>query len=550
MSSEQQHQNSHIDITYAYPQLPVYVAPRVADIPIANNYHTNMQLCDQRSKKPSNCGDFHVVIYYLDRFSGWLSLRRLDDSGWNITVQVKLFDLDDTSKVDVISVGPSPKVSYGKQFFNSKITLHPDSTIYRNQSIPKRIIQTYYSREAFSSYHWNAYHTFLDLNPEYEVIMLNNQESRAFMKANFAADVLAAYDSLVPAAFQADLFRYCYLYVYGGCYFDNKMIARQALRELIQEFDDFLVSSDTLPGGYMAESLHDTTRIYNAVICSQAHDKRLYDTILYVLSNIESRGQDIRYHVTSDLALTGPLAFYRAIASEIAEENLRMKHGYLPSASSPADYHRDYTDYYIINKLNGQVAFHKAFKYYYRYRHGGYSKLWREGRVFYDRPILLNDQYQVYLESSFTRLYHYHIVNQSQILISRSAWSFTWKNFFDDLNAGLVSFARIEKVQSIRSPNVIATTNNGKLFRYVSDDGDGEACSRMARWFTTSYSESSHPSRRFLKDGAPVSLANTDIHVGRTTYIKIIHEETNEEVMLSFDLALSMNVVTRIDICL
>lgn len=529
---------------YVYPELSAYVSPRTAHIPVMNEYHHNMPLCNQSTS--ISCGDFHIVLYYLDIYSGWLSLRRLDEDRWNFPFQLMVYDKDDHTKVDVINIDPSPSISYTKQFISTNIPLHQDHMIYRNQTIPKRIVQTYYSREALNTYHWNAYHTFLDLNPEYEVILLNNQDCRAFIKANFISDVLEAYDSLVPAAFQADLFRYSYLYVYGGCYFDNKMIARQALRVVLEEYDDFIVASDTLPGGYMANNVKETQKIYNALICSQPRDKRLYDTIMYILSKIQNKGSDIRYHVSSDLALTGPVAFYLAIINEITEKNLRMKHGYRPTPSD-SNYHRDYTDYYVINKLNNQVAFHKAFKYYYRHRHGGYSKLWKDGRIFYDNAILVKDRYSLFLESSSTRLYRY-LVNASQLIISRSAWSFTW----NILNAGFNIKSHKSGNSSSDGVKVVATSSDGKSFSYLSN---GLSCQQTVKWFSEppTISESKRRKKKVKRDPHRIleytsNKENKD--VGRNTFVKIIEDKSSEEVILSFDLSLSMDVITKIDLCL
>ncbi len=44
-----------------------------------------------------------------------------------------------------------------------------------------------------------------------------------FIAREYPPDVLMAYDSLIPTAFKADLWRYCVLYKYGGVYLDAKL---------------------------------------------------------------------------------------------------------------------------------------------------------------------------------------------------------------------------------------------------------------------------------------------------------------------------------------
>ena len=48
----------------------------------------------------------------------------------------------------------------------------------------------------------------------------NDEDCREFIETYFENKVLKAYDSLIPTAYKADLFRYCILYVKGGIYGD------------------------------------------------------------------------------------------------------------------------------------------------------------------------------------------------------------------------------------------------------------------------------------------------------------------------------------------
>ena len=59
-------------------------------------------------------------------------------------------------------------------------------------------------------------------NPEFEVVVYDNETAREYIKAHFSEDVLRAYDTLIPFAFKCDLFRYCVVYKEGGVYMDIK----------------------------------------------------------------------------------------------------------------------------------------------------------------------------------------------------------------------------------------------------------------------------------------------------------------------------------------
>lgn len=56
------------------------------------------------------------------------------------------------------------------------------------------------------------------LNCKY--VYYNDYNSRIFIQKNYNSNVLKAYDSLIPTAYKADLFRFCVLYKYGGIYGD------------------------------------------------------------------------------------------------------------------------------------------------------------------------------------------------------------------------------------------------------------------------------------------------------------------------------------------
>ena len=116
-----------------------------------------------------------------------------------------------------------------------------------------------------------------------------DKHCRVFIKKHFPNSILQAYDSLIPKAFKADLFRYCFLYIRGGCYFDNKMINRLALRDTIQVSDKLLVCSDSKAYGVPSEGLSDTVKLYNAVICSAAREQRMLHTIQTAVDMILNR---------------------------------------------------------------------------------------------------------------------------------------------------------------------------------------------------------------------------------------------------------------------
>jgi mannosyltransferase OCH1-like enzyme len=60
------------------------------------------------------------------------------------------------------------------------------------------------------------------VNPEFNIQIFDCDERREFIKNNFPEDILTAYDTLIPGAYKADLWRLCVLYINGGIYADIK----------------------------------------------------------------------------------------------------------------------------------------------------------------------------------------------------------------------------------------------------------------------------------------------------------------------------------------
>lgn len=295
---------------FVYPIVPFQIDQRSLYIPITNKFESNIHQCKRMGESgynPQNtvCGDFHIVMYRnIDsEHKGKVIIRRIDDILWDFPITLTIFDLLNV-KSDTIYIPKSSNSSLMLQFQIHSLSLQADEAIEKTQLIPKEIIQTFASRQMINEYHWNAFFTFVDLNPEYKITFMIDRECREFIKSFYDDSILRAYDSLIPTAFKADLFRYLYLYQHGGCYFDNKMINKVSLRYIIKSTDAFLVCSDRLAGGLPANTLKDTNKLYNAVICSVPKDDHLLSTIKYVLNQIRTKSQSL-FLGFDDLAITG-----------------------------------------------------------------------------------------------------------------------------------------------------------------------------------------------------------------------------------------------------
>lgn len=502
----------------AFPNFPEAISPRKKNIPVKNRFEV---LNLREHGKLLGLPDFFIVAYYRGDNLCDLTIRRLDELKWNFDIKLKLYavpastiqtaavhvghmkgsrrllssgaggaeaNMNNNSTLtsvgikegvqvlsdvdsEIITIGPSNS-SFIHMKLQTKVKLVPltNAELYPPQKIPRIIMQTYYTLNATNIYHWNAFQTFVELNPEYEVLIMLDKHCRVFIKNHFPANVLRAYDTLVPKAFKADLFRYCYLYIKGGCYFDNKMINRTPLRRTILPDDEFLVCSDTLFWGIPAKTLKETKKFYNAVICSAPRDERMLRTIRAVVFAVNNR--DYKF---SDLAITGPVAFYEATKDLVDESNLRFQHEMgrhpfkLPWSPEGHNLGRQYRDYFVREKTNGEIMLVKFFQGYYSTALRRYGDLWNQGKAYYEHEVYKWDDYRLFVEPGILPYYSVNIDEEGVITVEeRSLWRF---------NIRLVPWIVEEGKRFIRE-KIIRYGNGGltdKLeFKLVNDETSDE----------------------------------------------------------------------------
>lgn len=160
------------------------------------------------------------------------------------------------------------------------------------QKIPFVIFQT--NEEKVLPGMREALDSWVNKNPEYEHRYFPTDKQRDFIAENFDQKVLEAYDTLVPGAYKADLFRYCALWVHGGVYADSAMVCLSPLRE-------WLPRNKTLVS---AKDQGVSSGIYQAFFAVTPQHPALKRIIDLVVSRVEKREYGER-----DLYTTGPIAF-------------------------------------------------------------------------------------------------------------------------------------------------------------------------------------------------------------------------------------------------
>jgi len=129
------------------------------------------------------------------------------------------------------------------------------------------------------------------LNPEFTFHLYTDEDCLAFIQKHFTPDVADAFQSLLPGAYKADLWRLCILYVNGGYYMDIKLSPLKKFRLIELSEDEH----------YVLDRPKYSLHIYNALMICKANNPFLFQCIRQIVHNV-----NIKYYGNTVLSPTGP----------------------------------------------------------------------------------------------------------------------------------------------------------------------------------------------------------------------------------------------------
>jgi mannosyltransferase OCH1-like enzyme len=193
---------------------------------------------------------FMFVAHYITSTKIQITTRRIDEPlGWGQDLKC-IFKINNSNNSAQLTIGQSDHNEKIKIFdldFEVEKAEHEKA-----QMIPNIIIQTF-PHSNLSMLRYNTVKNNLDLNPDYEYYFFTDEDCEKFIKDYFPDNVFVAYHKLVSGAYQADLFRLCALFHFGGFYLDCKMILVKSLNYFKKyNRDNILCSCHYRPGYYNA----------------------------------------------------------------------------------------------------------------------------------------------------------------------------------------------------------------------------------------------------------------------------------------------------------
>jgi len=254
----------------------------------------------------------------------------------------------------------------------SRLQNHTSVLSYQG-NIPRILFRTIESLDT-NFLHWrDCDKKWRDLNPIYSIFWFTNSECDSFLKIYCPERVYDAYRTLVPGAYKADLWRLCILYLYGGVYIDAYATPHVSLDDMfrgcISEESSFV-------------SILDSTSfqaVHNGFIACSRHHPFIRKTIENIVQNVESR-----FYGSSSLDITGPVALSKSILS--LTKKSRHKIGWNHNNTfSYYLYRHEYGINQNIYKNKLKILskyFSLLFYLYHKCYKKGYSKLWKERKVY------------------------------------------------------------------------------------------------------------------------------------------------------------------------
>jgi hypothetical protein len=205
--------------------------------------------------------------------------------------------------------------------------------------IPKRIFQTWKYKQ-ISDELQNVVGLWKTFNPDYEYLLMDDNDCMQFIRENFDDSVLQAYTRIIPGALKADLWRYCVLYIHGGVYVDLDTICVNSLDKFINNYE-FVSVVDLNRNRY--EGRHN---LFNSFIASVPNHPIMLGCINRIVHQVLTNTIP-----QSNLDKTGPGVLGR-------ETNLFLKKGETDSFVGKEGTYPDYKLFLLhFNQHNEYVGF-------------------------------------------------------------------------------------------------------------------------------------------------------------------------------------------------
>jgi len=163
--------------------------------------------------------------------------------------------------------------------------------------IPLKIFRTWHTKDIPVDLQ-NSIDEIKRDNPQFEHYVYDTAECEYFIQEHFDKSVVDAYNTLIPLAYKADLWRLCVLYIYGGIYLDISFKPINGFR-FFELIDKEYFSTEVRLKPYANDIYKGVS---NGLIATYPKNNILLKTINKMVENIQNR-----YYGESMYDITGAI---------------------------------------------------------------------------------------------------------------------------------------------------------------------------------------------------------------------------------------------------
>jgi mannosyltransferase OCH1-like enzyme len=226
---------------------------------------------------------------------------------------------------------------------------------YYNTVIPLKIYQTWHTKN-LPPLMSNSVNKIKINNPAFNHYLFDDDDCRNFIKNNFSLEILNAYDTLIPGAYKADLWRYCILYKNGGIYIDIKYEPVNHFKFInLNEKEHWVLDADK-------------NGIYNALMICKPNNPILLKAINKTVQHVNNR-----YYGNCPLDPTGPTMLAQFF-SNAEKNNFDMYHSWVLSFENRYIY---FNNYLVFKSYKGYLD-----EYNHNKKSEYYSSLWSARKIY------------------------------------------------------------------------------------------------------------------------------------------------------------------------
>jgi len=195
-------------------------------------------------------------------------------------------------------------------------------------------------------------------NPEFNHYLLDENDSREFIKNNFDMSVLNAYDNLIPCAYKSDIARYCILYKKGGIYLDIKYNCVNGFKLIALTEKEYFVRD------------RPKKMVYNALIVIKPENPIMLECINKIVNNVKTK-----FYGKCPLWPTGPTLLGSFFSlDEIKNMEIHFTHSLIDNKKEE---YMVYKNTLILNYYRDYIK--EQAKYQKNKRYG---ELWKEHNIY------------------------------------------------------------------------------------------------------------------------------------------------------------------------